>query len=79
MGTLIFWAVVVWGVFMGIVLFSLLSVAQRGEQIYDFMDRSENIPTSADTYHLPATETLSPISSGETRPQRDWCLSEAAP
>ena len=41
MGTLIFWGVIVLGVFLGIVIFSLLSMAQRGEQIYDLMHRGE--------------------------------------
>jgi hypothetical protein len=64
---------------MEIVIFSRLSMAQRGEQIYDPMHRGENIPTSADTYYLPATETLKQTSSGEARPQRDLCASVAAP
>ncbi len=35
MGTLIFWGVIVLGVFLGIVLISLLSMAKRTDQIYD--------------------------------------------
>ena len=79
MGTLIFWGVIVLGVFLGIVVISLLSMAQKGEQIYDLMDRGEAIATPADPYSLRATETLSPTSSGEAQPQRDLRVSVAAP
>ena len=47
MGTLIFWGVIVLGVFLGIVIISLLSMAQKGEQIYDLMYRGEEIATPA--------------------------------
>ena len=67
MGTLIFWGAIVLAVFLGIVLFSLLSMAQKGEQIYDLIHRGENIPSSTDTYYLPATEPLRQNSSGEAR------------
>jgi hypothetical protein len=43
MGTLIVLAVVMWGVFMGIVLYSLLSMAQKGEQIYERLHGEEEI------------------------------------
>lgn len=79
MGTLIFGGVIVLGLFLGIVIISLLSMAQKGEQIYDLMHRGEKKATPADTYYLPATETPSPTSSGEARPQRDLSASVAAP
>ncbi|MCJ7819540.1 MAG: hypothetical protein MUP25_06960 [Syntrophales bacterium] len=78
MGTLIVLAVILLGVFLGIVLFSLLSLAQKGEEIYNLMDRGEEIATPADTYSLPASETLLPTSSGEARPQRDLRATVAA-
>jgi hypothetical protein len=71
MGTLIFWGVIASGVFLGIVIIILLSLAQKGEQIYDRMHRGENIATPADTYYLPASKTLSPTSSGNAQPQRE--------
>jgi hypothetical protein len=67
MGILIFWGVIVLGVFLGIVIFSLLSMAQKGEQIYDLMDRGEAIPTPANPLYRPASEALPPASSGEVR------------
>lgn len=67
MGTLIFWGVIVLGVFLGIVIFSLLSMAQKGEQIYDLMYRGEAIPTPANPLYRPASEPLPPASSGEAR------------
>ena len=79
MGTLIVLAVIVLGVFLGIVLFSLLSMAKRTDQIYDRMHRGEEIATPANPLYRPASETLSPTSSGEARPQRDLSASVAAP
>ena len=79
MGTLIFWGVIVLGVFLGIVIISLLSMAQKGEQIYDLMYRGEETATPANPLYRPASETLSPTSSGEARPQRDLSASVAAP
>jgi hypothetical protein len=79
MGTLIVLAVIVLGLFLGIVIISLLSMAQKGEQIYDLMYRGEEIATPANPLYRPASETLSPTSSGEARPQRDLSASAAAP
>jgi hypothetical protein len=79
MGTLIFWGVIVLAVFLGIVVISLMSLPQKGEKIYDLMDRSEEIATPATTYTVKASETLSPTSSGEARLQRDLKVSVAAP
>jgi hypothetical protein len=78
MGTLIPWGVIVLGIFLGIVIISLLILAQKGEQIYDRMHRGEKIATPADTYYLPASETLSPTSSVEARAQRDLSIGGGA-
>lgn len=43
MGTSIFLGVIGLGVFLGIVIIFLLSMPQKGEQIYDLMDRGEAI------------------------------------
>jgi hypothetical protein len=67
------------GVFLGIVMISLLSMPQKGEHIYDLIDCGEALAAPADTYSLPASEILSTTSSGEARPQRDLRVSVAAP
>ena len=79
MGTLIFWGVIVLGLFLGIVLISLLNMAQRSERIYDRMLRGEEIARPANPLYRPATEILKQTSSGESRPQRDLSASVAAP
>src|SRR5665648_257805 len=65
-----FLGVIVLGVFLGIGLISLLSMAQKTDQIYDRMLRGEEIATLSKPLYRPASETLSPTSSGEARPQR---------
>jgi hypothetical protein len=79
MGTLIVLAVVVLGVFLGIVLISLLTVAKKADQIYDRMHRDEEIAARANPYYRLATETLLPTCSGEAQPQRDLTASVVAP
>jgi hypothetical protein len=79
MGTLVFWGVMVLGVFLGIVILSLLSMAQKGEQIYDLMYCGEEIATPEKPLYRPAMETLTPTSSDEARPQRDLGAQVAAP
>jgi hypothetical protein len=79
MGTLIFWGVIVLGVFLGIVTISLLSMAQKTDQIYDCKLRGEEIARPAKLLYRPASETLSPTSSGEAQPQRDLSASVVAP
>jgi hypothetical protein len=49
MSTLIFGVGTLFGVFLGIVLISLLHMAQRGDDLSDFMDRDEKIATPEDT------------------------------
>jgi hypothetical protein len=78
MGTLIFWGVIVLGLFLGIVIFSLMSMAQKGEQIYDLMYRAEEIATPAKPLYRLESENLVPTSSGEARPQRDLGAQVAA-
>jgi hypothetical protein len=78
MGTLIFWGVIVLGVFLGIILFSLLSMAQKAEEVYDRMPRGDGIGIREDTYFVPASEPLSPASRGEVRPQGELSESVAA-
>jgi hypothetical protein len=78
MGTLILCGVIVLGLFMGIVLISLLAMAKRSDQIYECMLRGEAIASPANPLHQPASETLVLTSSGEARPQRDLSASVAA-
>jgi hypothetical protein len=79
MGTLIFWGVTVLGVFLGVVIISLLSMAKRTDQIYDRMYLGEEIVTPVNPVCRPASEVLSPSSSGEARLQRDLRGSVAVP
>lgn len=71
MGTLIVLAVIVVGVFWGVVIYSLLSMAKRSDQIYDRMYCDEEIATLANPLYRAASEALSPSSSGKARLQRD--------
>jgi hypothetical protein len=80
-GTLIFWAVIGLGVFLGMVIISLLSMAQKADQVYDLMDRAEKMATPEDHDHLPESEILSPKVSGEAHPPQDlsgWFPSDGA-
>jgi len=78
MGTLIVLAVIGLGVFLGIVLIALLSMAQSTDQIYDCMLRGEEITTASNPLYRPASEAQLPTSSGEARPQRDLSAPVAA-
>jgi len=73
-----FLGVIALGVFLGIVIISLLSMAQKGEQIYELMYRGERIGASTDSYSLPASEIRSPASNGEVRADRDLSSSVTA-
>ena len=79
MGTLIFGAGTLLGLCLGIALISLSTMARKAEEVYDRMPCGDKIGTRADTYCLLASETLSPISIGEVRPQGDLSGSVAAP
>jgi hypothetical protein len=79
MGTLIFLGVIVLAVFLGIGLISLLSMAQRTDQIYDCKLRGEEIARPENPLYRRASETLPPTSSGKVQPQRDLSASVAAP
>jgi hypothetical protein len=78
MGTLIVLGVIVLSVFLGIVIISLLSMAQKREQIYERLHLGEERATLENACSWPATETLSPTSNGEARLQRDLSASVAA-
>ncbi len=78
MGTLVVLAVIVLGVFLGIVLFPLLSMAKKTDQVYERMLHGEEIASPANHLYQPASETLSATSSGEVRPQRDLSASVTA-
>jgi hypothetical protein len=71
MGILILGGMIVLVLFMGIVVFSLLSMAQKGEQVYDQMYRGEEIATPVNPLDQPTPATLSPTSSGKVQPRRD--------
>lgn len=71
MGILIIGVGAVLSIFLGIVLISLLAMAQKSDQLYDLMPGGEEMVTPADTYLLPASETLSPTSHKEARPRGD--------
>ncbi|MBU4232408.1 MAG: hypothetical protein L6277_17560 [Desulfobacterales bacterium] len=79
MGILIVLAVIVLGVFLGIVIISLMSMAKMGDQINDQIYRDENIPMPPNPLYQPASETLSATSSGGAGAQRDLSASVAAP
>ena len=71
MGTLLVLAVVFGGVFMGMVLYSLLSVAKRIDQLDNCSHRPEEIGAPENSVYQPASATPPPASSGEERLQRD--------
>ena len=79
MGKIFFWGVVASGVFLGIILFSLTSMAQKAEEVYDRMPGADGIGIRADTYFVPASEPLSPASRGEVRPQGELGESVTGP
>ncbi len=71
MGILIIGVGAFLSIFLGIVLISLLAMAQKTDQDHDLMPGGEEMVTPADTYLLPAPETLSHTSHHEARPQGD--------
>jgi hypothetical protein len=79
MGTVILGGAIVLGLFLGIVLISVLSMAKETDQSYDSMCHVEKIPTPAKPLYRPASAALSPISRDEARPQRDLGAQVAAP
>jgi hypothetical protein len=79
MGTLIFLGVIVAVAVLGIILFSLVSMAQKGEEVYDRMPCGDGMGARADTYSVPASEPLSLASRGEVRPQGELSASATAP
>jgi len=79
MGTLIVLGAIVLGGMLGIIIFSLLSMAKKGEQIYEVMLRGEEIVTPVNPLNRPTSETPSPTGSGEARPQRNLRALVVAP
>jgi hypothetical protein len=67
MGTLVFWGVIVVGIFLGIIIFSLLSMAQKAEEFYDHMPCGDKKGPQPDTYCLLASGPVSRASRGEVR------------
>jgi len=70
METLLFGGAIVLGLFLALVLFSLLSMAQRTDQINDCELRGEEIAGPAKPLYRTASKTSSPISKGKPQPQR---------
>jgi hypothetical protein len=79
MGTLIWGGVIVLGIFLGIGLISVLSMAKETDQSYDSMCHGEKIIAPAKPLYRPASAALSPTSRDEARPQRDLGAQVAAP
>ena len=71
MGTLIFGAGILLGIFLGIVLISLLNMTPKDDEFSDLMNRDGEIPTPEDTYRLPTSETRLVTGGGAARPRRD--------
>ncbi len=71
MGTLIFGAGTLFGVFLGIVLISLLSMAQKADKVYDWLDRGEPKATPEDTYSFLQSATILPTGRKDCWPSRD--------
>jgi hypothetical protein len=70
-GFWIFGAGVFVGILLGIVLFSLLGMAQEAEGLYDLPGRGEVMAIPEDTYYLSPSDTVLPTSCGGERPPRD--------
>jgi hypothetical protein len=71
MGLLIFGAGVLLGMFLGIVLISLLGMAQQAEDVYDRLDLGETMAIPEDIYYLSPSHQDLPTSCNEGRPSRD--------
>jgi hypothetical protein len=76
MGTLILWGMIGLGIFLGIVLLSLLRMVQETGAFYDDVLCVNGIAFRADPCSVPASEPASPASGGELQPLRE--LSESA-
>ena len=60
MGTLIWGVGILFGTFLVLVIFSLLSMAQKGDMVYDWLDRGEAKATPEDTYSFLPSATILP-------------------
>jgi hypothetical protein len=65
MGTLVLLGVIVVGFCLGIILISLLRMAQKAEEFYDRRPCGDKKSPGADTYCLLASATLSPAGRNE--------------
>ena len=74
MGILIFGAGTLLGLFLGIVLISLLTMAQKADQVYDLMAwQRGNRHSRLTTYRFAGVRNrVSPTSRAQVRPRRDW-------
>jgi hypothetical protein len=78
MGTFFFGEVIVFAVFVGIVLLSLLTMAKRSDQIYARMLHGEEIASPANQSEQPVSEIMRLIGSGDAKPERDLSAPVAA-
>jgi hypothetical protein len=79
MGTLLFWGVIVAGGFLGIILISLLSMAQKAEEVYERLPGVDTMTTRSGPHYLSATENPLPANRDEVRLQGKMRESVAAP
>ncbi|MGA9754050.1 MAG: hypothetical protein WBV23_02795 [Desulfobaccales bacterium] len=71
MGTMIFGAGTLFGVFLGVVFISLLGMAQKADKVYDWLDPGEAKATPEDTYYFLPSATSLPTGRGEGWPPKD--------
>jgi hypothetical protein len=70
-GTLIIGAGTLLGLFLGIMLVSLLNMSQRADDFIDLMNREGKFPAPEDIYGVEESETQLPTGNGKARPMRD--------
>ena len=78
MGTLIVLALIVLGLFLGIMLMALFSMAKRSDQPIGFMYRDEEIDLPSNHLDRLVSPTPARTSRGETRSHRELNVSVAA-
>jgi hypothetical protein len=69
--TLIFLIGALVGLFLGLLLYSLLDMAQKADKLYDLLEYGKVTATPVDTYYLPASETMLPTRRQKKRPSGD--------
>jgi len=70
-GLLILGVGVLSGILLGIVLFSLLAMAQAAEGVYDRLSLGEAMAIPKETYYLSPSDPGLPTCGGEGRPPGD--------